>query len=238
MRRISVRSLMAIVLISAIGLAALRNASNLWAGIILLLDLAALAGAVLGAAIMRGREQAWWLGFVVFGAGYLIAASSSLGTELPTTHILNYVHSQVIASPMNDVAFGQLISLRQSLFLLKQKIRHEREVSRMETGSDNAVVDSLLASRALLDRKIVSLESRLSRGSVHAVSASTDDTGAIDEFSGLSVNRWRAMLPGAADLDAFLATGQRIFALLAGLVGGTVGMWFFVRRQRYEVGIG
>jgi hypothetical protein len=238
MRRISVRSLMAVVLISAIGLAALRNASSLWAGIILLLDMVALGGAVLGAAIMRGREQAWWLGFAVFGAGYLIAASSSLGTELPTTQMLCYVHSQVIASPKNDVAIRQLISLRQSLFILKQKIMHDREVSRMETGSDHANVDSLLASRALLDRKIASVESRVRRASVRAVSTSTDDTTAFDEFSGPPANRWRAMLPGAANLDAFLATGQRIFALLAGLVGGTVATWFYNRRQRREVQIG
>ncbi len=132
MRRISVRSLMAAVLVFTIGLAALRNAGNLWAGIILLLDLAALGGAVLGAAIMRGRKQAWWLGFTVFGAGYLMAASSSLGSDLPTTR----------------------------------------------------------------------------------------------------------MLPGAAILEAFLATGRRVFAFLAGLVGGTVATWFYNRRQGYEVQIG
>ena len=63
MRRISIRTLMALVLVSAIGLAALRNASELWAGMMLRLALAAVGVAILGVALMRGRERAWWLGF-------------------------------------------------------------------------------------------------------------------------------------------------------------------------------
>ena len=73
MRRISIRTLMAFVLVSAVGLAALRNASDPWAEMMLLVALVAAGVAVLGAALMRGRERAWWLGFAVFGGGYLAA---------------------------------------------------------------------------------------------------------------------------------------------------------------------
>ncbi len=69
MRRISIRTLMAFVLVSAVGLAALRNANELWAGMMLLVAMAALGGAVLGLILMRGRERAWWLGFVQCLAG-------------------------------------------------------------------------------------------------------------------------------------------------------------------------
>jgi hypothetical protein len=71
MRRFSIRSLIAFVVISAVGLAALKSASDLWAETVLLADLVAIGVAVLGAAFSRGREQAWWTGFALFSFGYL-----------------------------------------------------------------------------------------------------------------------------------------------------------------------
>jgi hypothetical protein len=62
MRRFSVRSLMAFIFVSAVGLAALRNPNDVWAGAMLLVALAAVGIAVLGALILRGRERCWWLG--------------------------------------------------------------------------------------------------------------------------------------------------------------------------------
>ncbi len=50
------------------------------------------------------------------------------------------------------------------------------------------------------------------------------------------VNRWRAALPGAANLDQFLRIGHSLFALLAGLVGGAATFWFWGRRERSGAG--
>ena len=41
----------------------------------------------------------------------------------------------------------------------------------------------------------------------------------------------RSALPGAANYDQFLRIGHSLFALLAGLVGGTVAVWFWGRRE-------
>jgi hypothetical protein len=57
MRRFTIRTLMSAIVVSAIGLAALRNASDLWAGFMLLVALAAVGVAVLGAIILRGRTD-------------------------------------------------------------------------------------------------------------------------------------------------------------------------------------
>src|SRR5262249_41794575 len=48
------------------------------------------------------------------------------------------------------------------------------------------------------------------------------------------VNRWRSALPGATNHDPFLLVGHCLFTLLAGLVGGTVAVWFWRRRERVE----
>ncbi len=69
--RFSIAGLMGAVLVAAVGLAALRIASPIWAGAMLLLTYVVLGLAIL-CAVLRGRaERAWWLGFCVFGWGYL-----------------------------------------------------------------------------------------------------------------------------------------------------------------------
>ena len=69
--RFSIARLMGAVLVAAVGLAALRNASPIWAGAMVLSTYVVLGLAIL-CAVLRGRaERAWWLGFCVFGWGYL-----------------------------------------------------------------------------------------------------------------------------------------------------------------------
>jgi hypothetical protein len=48
MRRFSIRTLMAFLLVPAVALAALRNANDLWAGMMLLTALGAVGVAILG----------------------------------------------------------------------------------------------------------------------------------------------------------------------------------------------
>jgi hypothetical protein len=83
MRRFSIGSLMALVLICASSLAALRNASDLWAGLMTLVALASVGVSVMGAVILRGREQHWWAGFAFFGGGYLaLTLAPVVSTEI------------------------------------------------------------------------------------------------------------------------------------------------------------
>ena len=80
MKRFSIRTLMAFVLVSAVGLAALRSATELWAQMMLMTSLFAVGVAVVGASLMQGRERAWWLGFAVFAGGYLaLSVGPSVG---------------------------------------------------------------------------------------------------------------------------------------------------------------
>jgi hypothetical protein len=72
--RVSIASTMAFVVCIAVGFAALRNASRVWAGIVFLLTLGMLCTAVVGACSRRGRARPPWLGFAVFGWAYALAA--------------------------------------------------------------------------------------------------------------------------------------------------------------------
>jgi hypothetical protein len=99
---------MVFVFVAGVGLAALRNASDLWAGMMLLVALASVGVAVLGAVLMDDRERAWWLGFAVFGGGYLVAALSPVGTALATTHLLEYVTARVGGSEIATIGVSRV----------------------------------------------------------------------------------------------------------------------------------
>ena len=98
MRRLSIRAIMAVVVMSAIGLAALRNANELWAGMMLLTTLAMLGIATLGIIFLRAKERAWWAGFALFAGSYLAGTSlpwlsGTFRHQLGTTYILRELHA-------------------------------------------------------------------------------------------------------------------------------------------------
>jgi hypothetical protein len=118
MRGFSIRTLMAVIVVSAVGLAALRNANDWWAGLLLLLALVAFGSAVLGAIFLRGRDRAWWTGFALFCGGYLAltlvpGASKEIAPRLLTTKLLDYVRSQT--GPADRVTLGRRLFLYQRM---------------------------------------------------------------------------------------------------------------------------
>ncbi len=91
--RISMARMMGIVLLAAIGFAALRSSSEAWAGVMLLLTCGALMLAMIGALCRGPDERAGWLGFALFGGGYLALAhwTSSSSEPLPTTALAEFI---------------------------------------------------------------------------------------------------------------------------------------------------
>jgi len=69
-KRVSIAGLMGIVLIVSFGLAVMRQATPVLAGLMSLATCGVLALAVVGV-VCRKAERAWWLGFALFGWGYL-----------------------------------------------------------------------------------------------------------------------------------------------------------------------
>jgi hypothetical protein len=197
MRHFSIRNLMACVLVSAVGLAALRNASDLWAGMMLLIALAAVGVAVLGAVILRGWDRHWWAGFAFFGGGYLVLTlapgfSTEVGPRLVTAMALDHLYSQFLAVS-TEGRLPQILRWQHATALAQ--VDQLRAANR---GPGDRELDSAL-------RILINLESQLR---------------------------------GAADQRDFIRVGHALFALLAGLVGGTVAVWFYARRDRAEAAAG
>lgn len=102
--RITIRAVMALVLLVAVGVAALRYANDLWASLALTGVLLVVAVAALGAAFGRGSRRAWWGGFAALGFGYLSLSfgpwfSSAIRPQLATTWLLTYAEPRLCRTP-------------------------------------------------------------------------------------------------------------------------------------------
>jgi hypothetical protein len=71
-RRLSIIWLASVVVISGVGIAALRFATEVWAGVVFTLALFVLGIAVLGVIYRYGARRAFWSGFALFGWGYMV----------------------------------------------------------------------------------------------------------------------------------------------------------------------
>jgi hypothetical protein len=70
--RVTIRALVALVLIIAFALAALRGANVGWAAASILATLVALCTATLGGLVRRGPSRPEWIGFALFGWAYFL----------------------------------------------------------------------------------------------------------------------------------------------------------------------
>jgi hypothetical protein len=212
MPRFSIRSVMAFVLASALGMAALRNANEFWAGAMIMVALAAVGTAVLGALTLRGAERYGWAGFAVFSGGYLAIAvgpwpNDSSKPQLGTTALLTYVRARAADTLTSPTESLPGLQLRRAQ--LVQRI--EKFAAVMRDSSDPALVE--------LKERLANVDVAIQRAIAGGPSASP----------------WRALRPGAMHIAHFFCVGHSIFSLLAGMVGAAVARGFYARRVRTEL---
>jgi len=121
--RFTIGGLMAIVLVAAIGFAALANPNEIWAGMLPVLVYGLLGLAIIGIVIRPRAARAWWIGWAVFEWGYLQMANTpawmwgSLSRYLPTLRLLEVLRVKLGFLPKvgfnvgfapEEVAFAQI----------------------------------------------------------------------------------------------------------------------------------
>jgi len=80
MRRFSIHTLMAVVVIAAIGMAAIRTCSAVWSGAMLSLTFFALTCSLLGIAFLHDSRRVYWIGFATLG--WTLGGRSCVGCSL------------------------------------------------------------------------------------------------------------------------------------------------------------
>ncbi|WP_422929010.1 hypothetical protein [Singulisphaera sp. PoT] len=86
--RITIAHAILMVLIASICLAALRGASQAWAGLIESATFFLMIGSILGIAYRRGDRRVYWVGFAALGWGYLILYFIPLFYRTVGSHLL------------------------------------------------------------------------------------------------------------------------------------------------------
>lgn len=202
--RVSVSGLAAIVLVSAIGVAALRGESSLWAGSLLLLDLAIFAFAVLAVIYREGARRAWWAGFALFGWGYLAIAfgpwaAEAVAPRLATSMIMDSMYAK----------FGPPIPSRRHEGALRTAAQLVTSARRLDSAA--RIVDELFETRALMTPE--------EREKLYALRDLLDPEKQVilvDEQGGPR----RDHRPIRASREDFRQAGHCLFALLAACLGG------------------
>jgi hypothetical protein len=105
--RFSIARLMGVVLVMALGSAALRFSSEAWGGAMLLLTCGMLMLAAVGAICRAPEERARWLGFVLFGGGYL-ALANWMSHTVPTITLVESLCSWLGLTPGPTPRTGQV----------------------------------------------------------------------------------------------------------------------------------
>jgi hypothetical protein len=100
--RFSIASLMAFVVLLAVGMAAMRNPTKLWASLLLSIALVVLAIALLGSLFGHGLRRSFWSGFAICGWLYLIVScapwfTTEIAPFLFTTACLDLIYPHVAA---------------------------------------------------------------------------------------------------------------------------------------------
>jgi hypothetical protein len=106
--RLSIAGLMGVVLVASLGLTALRSGTEEWAGATTLVTCGVLALGLVGAACRSGTERAWWLGFSLFGWGYLwlVFLGPYTTFRLPTSALLEILRPTHASGGMGGGILG------------------------------------------------------------------------------------------------------------------------------------
>jgi hypothetical protein len=257
--RVSVFGLMALVLFLSIGIGALRLASAAWAGAMTLATPCALVWAILGVAYRRQGKRAFWLGFALFGWGYMILASGSWWRptddqpKLVTTMLLDRLYPVLRANPLWDKRSGALSRQLSAADQQTERILGtlERPISMpfyQETAIEDVIryIKSATASPQLPEGLPIYVDP------VSLASANKDESSPIRlSLEGIPLRRSLKLIleqvgqsysvqdgllivsakrPGDETLSQFQRVGHCLFALLLGVSGGFAGRLFFATR--------
>jgi hypothetical protein len=100
--RFNIAGLLIVVLFVAEGFAALRESTELWDSGLLTMTLMVLLCSILLAIHRHDARRAFWVGFALFGAGYLaLSLIPSIESRLMTTKGLAYLDSTVPGRPQS-----------------------------------------------------------------------------------------------------------------------------------------
>lgn len=225
--RVSIAGIMVFVLVSALGVAALRSPTPLWAGGVFTLALAGLGLAAPGMLYRKGGRRAFWVGFAAFGWGYWIVSLSPWVGEvvqprLITTFALQDMRDRldtpVIGGPrFDDVLQREFEAMPQVIELSAAKDEMQAKVDLARTQVQT-IGDAAFATYKKLDAQLKEY-----RQQYHDLQ--------LKLFPSLRRRLNASSTAGPEADERFQRIGHSLFALLSGLLGGMIAVRFHQTRD-------
>jgi hypothetical protein len=108
--RFTIGELILVVIVVAIGLAAIRSGSAVWAGAMTSIAFFAMVASILGVVLGRGMRRAYWSGFALLGWSYLLLShvtwlDGQIGNRLLAPRLFSYL-AEVLHSEVQGGAAG------------------------------------------------------------------------------------------------------------------------------------
>jgi hypothetical protein len=116
--RFRIGTILIVVVFLAVGVAALREASDVWESGVFSLTVAALLNSILLAIYRTGKKRAFWTGFALFGCVYLmLTLIPPIGPRLITSRALTFLDSKVRREQVVSYVGGLRIGNTQNVWL-------------------------------------------------------------------------------------------------------------------------
>jgi hypothetical protein len=228
--RYNIAGALGAILFVAVGFAALREADELWDSWLFSLTLGILLFAVLLAAHCTGDRRAFWIGFALFGWGYLsFSLIPSTEPRLIATKALSYLHQSQL--------FGIHVYRMQAILSLDRMSAHNVSpqdvkyfVNDFSMGISPAQLVQATGSASQNVEYVLSWETRYNKPDQYGgIILKANPEGEILRFKDIAKiemgsSFYTPYTPrvGAGTDKNFIHIGHTLFALLAAWLGGVL----------------
>jgi hypothetical protein len=225
--RFNIASLLLVVLVAAVCLAALRESTEIWDSGVFTITLGVLLISILLATHRREKRRAFWLGFALFGAGYLaLSLIPSIESRLVTSKALGYLDSKVSRSIPVGVGMAYFEyddDGKTDLYVVNNS---QQSALYRNTGSgtfEDVMVIAGLSSTGD--------EAAVNDGSVYRVVTAVERS---------YLKRWAGQWLGGSGgtTENFIRICHSLLALIFAFLGGQLSLHWYDREHRSRSGAG
>jgi hypothetical protein len=223
--RFNIASLLLVVLVAGVGFAALRESNEIWASGVFTITLGVLLISIVLATHRREKRRAFWLGFAVFGAGYLaLSLIPSIESRLLTRKALDYLDSKVSRSI--PVGVGMAYFEYDDDGKTDLYVANNPQRNALSLNNANGTIQDLTA--------IAGLSSAGNQGAVNDGSVYRVVTAVEKSYLKRLAGRWLGRSGGTT--ENFIRIGHSLLALIIAFLGGQLSRKWFDREHRIRSG--
>jgi hypothetical protein len=236
--RFNIASMLGAISFVAVGFAALREATDQWDGALFSLTLGLLLSAVLLAVHRTEARRAFWIGFALFGWGYLsLSLISSIEARLTSTQaLINLEKANIFGHRANVMRFtpdlDRMRAHNLSLTDLLNATAESRVIDSPEEEQFRKANGEPQTLEYVRGSYVISLVTRFNKpeqyGNIILKASPEGEILRLKDVAAVQPGGFSFFIPGfgMGTTENFVRIGHSLFALIAGWLGGALSRKF------------